>query len=229
MTKYFDAHCHIINQTPIPKSIGAICNATTQSDWQSVIDQSARQTNIWGAIGIHPWYIDNIKNTWARDLKKVLIDNPELMIGECGIDKNKNNLDKQIEIFQTHLAIAHELRRGIHVHCVGAWDVMMRILKQNQKCLPPFIMFHKYSGNPADIDRLSNEYNAYFSYHVNASARRVQATPKDKILIETDSDSPQNIAEHVKIFTQKFGNFDFTGNTIRMLENGKTEQNKITV
>ena len=59
MLQYIDAHCHL-SETPADINVGAIYNAARQSDWMNIIAITDVQKNIFGAIGVHPWYVSDI-------------------------------------------------------------------------------------------------------------------------------------------------------------------------
>ncbi len=214
MSKYIDIHCHIkdisskdTEQYLSSGIVGAICNATAEDEWAQIISASELQNNFFsGAIGIHPWKIHEAKANWEERLIQKLQENTKLMVGEIGLDKTKDNFDFQIEYFISQLKIAHILSRGAHIHCVGAWDKMLYILKENKKQNPPFIVFHSYTGGAELIKQLQDKYNAYFSYSPrtikNISKKAYESilmTPADRLLLESDSDK---ITDVIQIATQ---------------------------
>ena len=214
MSKYIDIHCHIkdisskdTEQYLSSGIVGAICNATAEDEWAQIISASELPNNFFsGAIGIHPWNIQETKPNWEERLIQRLQENAKLMVGEIGLDKTKDNFDSQIEYFISQLRIAHILSRGAHIHCVGAWDKMLYILKGNKKQNPPFIVFHSYTGGAELIKQLQDKYNAYFSYSPrtikNISKKAYESvlmTPADRLLLESDSDK---ITDVIQIATQ---------------------------
>lgn len=217
MKKYIDAHCHLFDKK-LSDNIGAIVNATRPSEWGGVIAQANKNINVWGAIGVHPWFVVDLVAGWDEKLQDLLIQNPEIMVGEIGLDKHKPDMDLQIDVFSRQLEIAAELGRGVHVHCVGALDKMFAVLKRYKSQQIPFILFHRFSGNAGDVARLCADYNAYFSF---MNARNVVAdVPSNRVLIETDSNNPLNImavSERVAAICPKI---DFYKNTMEMLKNG---------
>lgn len=200
MPKYIDAHCHLLDAPNIDlaisnaqeKGIAAfICAPATPAQWNAIVDLTHKYPFVFGAVGIHPWNVCELPQNWMLDLEKILIDNPKIMVGEIGLDKNRPNIDLQTDVFSRQLKIAHKYNRGVHLHCVGCWDIVMRVLAENKDTLPPFILAHGFSGNKNDIARLATNFNMYFSYglrnlrHKNATAR-ILATPQSRILVESD-------------------------------------------
>lgn len=197
--KYTDAHCHIFS-APADNITGQVCNATTAADWGKLVQIADDRTRI--CIGIHPWYIDSATPDWADCMREILLSNPRIMVGEIGIDKYHPDIDKQIEIFTRQIEIAIEFDRPIHLHCVGAWDKVLHILKGHRPRIP--IIAHAFGGNAAIMTTLA-EYNTYFSYGARGDyvADTAKIAPVDKILVESDSDTPTAQAEILATATRE--------------------------
>ena len=218
MFKFFDAHCHLTDIN-IPEYVGCINNAAQMADWGAVIN-SANHPNIFGAIGVHPWYATNLPSDWDEQMYRILRDNPEIMIGEIGLHKGRTDAELQIPVFIRQMEIATELGRGVHVHCVGMWDAMRRILDAFKSQQPPFILFHRFSGPTSDISDVAKRHNAFFSYRGDADIGRITNTPAHRILIESDADNVHNAVESARSIASQC-NMDemiFVNNAIRMLK-----------
>ena len=222
MNKYIDAHCHIVSNP----SVGAICNAATVSDWGRVALLQDIARDIYGAIGVHPWFVHDLPHGWAQNLEAMLSANPELLVGEIGLDKHRPDIDTQLSVFTSQLDIAHNMKRGICLHCVGAWERIAHILKTYRNKLPRFILAHAYSGPINLIERMASEYNMFFSYGPRnlLNSSRIIATPHPRILAETDSDTPSGvidvigrISDMLDIYQSKMADIIYS-NTIRMLQ-----------
>ena len=194
---YIDAHCHIgenmqeLNKTSVKF---ALVNSATEDDWQKIIKLSKLNIGFVGAIGFHPWYIKDLKKGWQNRLKELLIENPELSVGEIGLDKYKPDIDRQEQVFIEQLNIACELQRTVSLHCVGAWDKVLQVFKSFQKRLPKYIICHSFNGSLDILNKLVKNYGAYISYSpmvIKSESDKVKnlikETPKDKLLIESDS------------------------------------------
>ena len=198
--KYTDAHCHIFTAPVDDAIIGQICNATTTTDWEKLTRIADDRTRI--CIGIHPWHIDSAPADWDTRMRKILGSNPQIMVGEIGIDKYRPNIDKQIEFFAYQIEIAIKMNRPAHLHCVGAWDKVLHILKGHRPRIP--IIAHAFGGNAAIMTTLA-EYNTYFSYvarngRINDTAG---VATMGKILVESDSDTPTAQAEILATATRE--------------------------
>jgi TatD DNase family protein len=217
MKKFIDAHCHLFN-SDLPDNIGAIVNATNPADWRAVIECAHKNASAFGAIGVHPWYVADLADGWDVCLRDLLVANPDIMVGEIGLDKHKPDMDLQLGVFARQLEIAAELGRGAHVHCVGAWDKMFEVLKVYKSKMPPFMLFHRFSGNGADVARLVADYNAYFSFRDVCDV--ICDVPSARVLIETDSYTPAQIVAVADNFSWVCPGCDFYENTMGMLKNG---------
>ncbi len=197
--KYTDAHCHIFT-APADNVAGQVCNATTAADWQKLVQIADDRTRI--CIGVHPWHIDSATPDWADCMREILSSNPLIMVGEIGIDKYHPNIDRQIEFFAYQIEIAIEMNRPVHLHCVGAWDKVLHILKGHRPHIP--IIAHAFGGNTAIMTALA-EYNTYFSYGMRGDhvADTAKIAPVDKILVESDSDTPTAQAEILATATRE--------------------------
>ena len=190
---YTDAHCHIIPNTPSdPTVIGRICNATRESEWANFVENATEENLV--CIGIHPWYLNEIQDGWQNRMADILRADPHIMVGEIGLDKYHDDMPQQIQIFSEQMEMAAQFRRPVHLHCVGAWDKILHILKKHSKALPPAILAHEFNGDKDLIERLANEYNMFFSYHAQDSSNdklmaRIVATPQNRLLIESDADT----------------------------------------
>lgn len=192
MPKYIDAHCHFNHAADygaVADVVGFVCNSTCAADWCAIIDAAARMPAIYPCVGVHPWYVAGVN---LKQMADILATYPNVMVGEIGIDRTRDNFDLQCEIFTAQMELAAKYNRVAHVHCVRAWDVMLNILK-NISHLPPKIVFHEFGGG-ADVARQLIKYdNVYFSYGpraVNKIQERIADVPMDKILVETDNDDP---------------------------------------
>lgn len=223
MNVAFDAHCHFY-ESGLPQGVGGvITNAAQYTDWDKVISVADSYNGIYGAIGIHPWHVQDIPDNWGQLLESYLINNPDLMVGEIGLDKNHPDTEKQIAIFIQQMHIANKTKRGVHVHCVGMWPTMRQILNEHDFSSVPFILFHRYSGASGDIAWLIKKHNAYFSYRAIDNTDKILAIPVDRLLVESDSNNPKQCTEWTTTMAQvcEVEPDTFTNNAKRMIKNGQ--------
>ncbi len=235
--KYIDAHCHISN-APAPIGgdvVGWVCNATKPDEWAHVVDAARGDARIIPAIGIHPWHIDSGRDGWESDMRDMIATNPNLMVGEIGLDWTRPDHDAQMDVFIRQIAIATEYNRAIHVHCVRAWDKILHIFKTQK--LPPIIVLHAFSAG-ADVLRQLMKYDQiYYSFspRITPTARAVVCNvPQNRILVESDGGWDTSATALAKaagiiaeIKSQKI--YDITeilfNNAVQVIKNGQTAQN----
>ncbi len=200
MTEYIDAHCHMNTDClPVGGNVTHwICNSTTEFDWCDTLTAAAKDARVVPCIGVHPWYVANASDDWDVRLRQLLVENPNVMIGECGLDKLHPNSDAQLDAFTRQLNLAHHLNRTAHIHCVRAWDTTLRMLRVASV---PRIVAHAFRGTPEIVHAASNITDAYFSYSdiiLHSPTQRltkcILSTPMDRILVESDS-GPMSSAE----------------------------------
>lgn len=188
------------------QGVSGMVNCGTQpSDWQAVLDQSARFPNLFPAVGVHPWFCDSLPDDWADQLASLLQQHPGLIVGETGLDALHSDgvTELSCAVFRRQIELAIEFNRPLVVHCVRAWAPLLEILKSFGRLSGGF-MLHAFAGSPEIIRELL-PLNAWFSFagsvtrpdnhRVHRAAREV---PTDRLLIETDAPDflPFSITDH---------------------------------
>lgn len=243
MIKIIDAHCHIQSTQDIAHMlsraddmgvVGAICNATSPADWGRIIELAQKYAGLYGCIGVHPWHIAGLAPGWDDKMREMLRQFPTLMVGEVGLDKNHPDMPVQESVFISQMKIAGDLARPIFVHCVGAWDRVLHILKNYRGARPQALIAHAFAGARDIMERLGAEYGFYFSYSpdiLNDNRTRlvdtVRETPIERILIESDAATPdivpdvlRRVAEIKSIAVADVADIVYK-NTIRIIRNGQ--------
>lgn len=162
--KLFDAHSHMhmgprglvvpaaVEQTPFTFD-GAAIMSTHPRDYTEVDSiVSGLRDRHYTAVpcyGIHPWFLFDVLTSsegaeWLAELKQRLIDHPDAIVGEIGLDGNRwvevEKQSDQIEesiwkrervlacpmelqrkAFEEQLVLAVELQRPVSIHVVSAW------------------------------------------------------------------------------------------------------------
>lgn len=143
------------------------------------------------SVGLHPWHIKTLSenNKLLVMVEDALEFNHVIFIGECGLDKNAENLEEQKRIFEAQAFMAEEFRKPLIIHCVKAYN---EVLGLQQKMHPemPWII-HGYNGNLQITKQLESK-GILFSFGENLFNPRSKAIesfkylPLEKILFETD-------------------------------------------
>ena len=228
--KIIDAHTHVDYITPDVQSgvVGCVCCSTIEDDWKKLIDLIEEDNRVYGAFGIHPWFVNLVQDDFDVRLKNLLETNLNYMVGEIGLDKYKPNMEKQMDVFIKQFDLAIRLNRPIFLHCVGAWDKILYVLKQYKKL--PIIVMHAFNGNENVLNNLLKYKNIYFSFNKNAlydRNNRIEQIPTNRILIESDGKKDVNLMKIIDEISSiknesKIGDIIYN-NMLRVLENGQVE------
>lgn len=188
---YIDAHCHLLKESELMDAqlVGVkklMVNSAKPEEWKKVL--SLKKEGIIPGVGVHPWYINEASGNWAEEIEKILAENPDLQVGEIGLDKLKPDFSKQKQVFLTQLKLAQKYNRVASIHCVRAWGEMMPLLRDFKK--DTRMLFHGFSGDKIVVGFLADS-DSYFSVH---NGTKIPLIPADKLLIESDApdgmDSP---------------------------------------
>lgn len=190
--KIIDSHTHIdyITCDLQPEVVGCVCCAVVESDWNNIVDLVKQDKRVYGAFGVHPWFVESLKDGFDIRLENLLKTDSDYMVGEIGLDKHKPNMEKQVEVFVAQLDVAVKLKRTVFLHCVGAWDKILHILKQYKQNELPMLVVHNFDENDTILKRLLKYENVFFSISKNVvydRNYRIEQIPINRILIETDA------------------------------------------
>lgn len=219
----FDAHCHL--SEPIDHSDGfetgmeghraAVCG-TRRTDWFPILELAKVDSHVTPLIGLHPWFVSE---TWPEDcavLQNELIANPNLGIGETGLDfqSRYTNQSHQEASFAVHLELACRYNRPVAVHCVRAWGRLLELLRVYPA---PRVLLHSFGGAQEMVPELIS-LNCWFSFSgliVDPASKRMRASvasvPADRLLVETDSldravwRHPETLMEVMQVVAQLRG------------------------
>ncbi len=196
----FDAHSHI-SYTP---SFPMVCCATSEDDWEALLQVSQKNGIVYPALGVHPWFLHTLKEGW-KDRLRLLIEDSDASIGECGLDfiKGKENRALQEEVFAFHLQLAKEYNRPLSIHMVKGWPLLEKLVQQIG--LPTCgALLHGYSGSEQMISTLEKR-GFYFSFgkeicdeRFKKSRAALKAVSLERLLLETDSLEDSSCEEQLK-------------------------------
>ncbi len=169
-----------------------VCNGTSEADWAGVAELAKTCGRVVPCFGLHPWFVSQRSEGWERVLKGYLEKWPGA-VGEIGLDRWIEPRDEKVqeEVFRRQLGMARELGRPVMIHCLRAWDWLMRVLDEEGP-LPGGMVIHAYGG-PVELVGPLVERGAYLSFAGNvleakrAKAREaMRAVPGERLLVETD-------------------------------------------
>lgn len=193
---FFDTHIHLQDMPEMtPEALAAsgvrrcICVSAKETDWSEVCQWANSASDmVVPAFAVHPWYVDDVSAQWAQKLEQLLLSYPQALIGECGLDRLKNqDIELQKQVFDTQIGLSKKYGRTLLIHAVKSWG----ILDNYWKHMPSKFVFHSFNGRIEQVKQILN-FGGYLS--VNASFLRnkdaekiLKYIPLSRLLIETDA------------------------------------------
>jgi TatD DNase family protein len=217
--QFIDTHCHLDFQRM--GNIGQVlttshaANITTfvvpsvnYKNWEQVLTLSQVHSSIYGALGIHPYFIES--NNYLEQLASLATLNRSniVAIGEIGLDGTIDcPMDIQLTVLKPQLALAKSLNLPIICHAHKAYDLLLKQLRHYK--LSRGGVIHGFSGSLVQAQEFLKlgfylGVGGVITYERAQKTRRVfSQLPLESLLLETDSpDMPlsglQGLANHPK-------------------------------
>ena len=162
------------------------------ASWVSVAALAETHPDLHPAYGLHPWQADQPLDLGA--LADRLRDPRTVAVGEIGLDtKIELPLERQIPLFRDQVALARELDLPVILHNRGAFEEMVRLLRQDGP--PPAGVLHAFSRS-LDVAKPFLDLGLHLGLGgavTHPTAKRPRRTaaelPLDRIVLETDAPS----------------------------------------
>ena len=217
MLRYYDIHAHLADPRiagALPDILqrsrerglaGVLANAARLAEWPAIVEM-ARLPGVYGALGIHPFFLDDWRSTVPEQLRTTLRQDRAggagtarlRAIGEIGLDftpewcPSPAHRHRQRELFEVQLGVAAEFGLPVILHNRKSWDDFLAVWR-NWHGRNLRGVCHHFSAS-RDIARQLLEYDLYFSFCgplTYPQSRRLKdlATyvPLDRTLTETDT------------------------------------------
>ena len=226
--EFFDTHSHfndekfdedrdkLIKEMYKQGITKTVCIGYNVKESLHAIQISENTDFIYSSCGISPNDIEDFSEENLKQIEEMAKNKKALAIGEIGLDYywNKENKNKQKELFIKQIEIANRLNKPITIHTRDAVMDTLQILKEhpvNKKGI-----FHCCPLN-VELIKEGLKLGFYISFSGNITFKNakseepVKIVPNDRILIETDSPylSPEpfrgkrNTPINVKLVAQK--------------------------
>lgn len=140
------------------------------------------------SAGIHPRCIppNPPETALIRRIEEQLRHPRIVAVGECGLDTFADSARSlQNRIFQFQITLSETLRKPLIIHCVKAWDEIIRLhgsLRPAQTWI-----IHGFRGKP-QLAGMLLRHGMWLSVGIHFPLTLAQAVPLDRILPETDDD-----------------------------------------
>jgi TatD DNase family protein len=173
MMIYCDIHTHRAAIRPTDRVVTAV------SPGQAMLERGGCY-----AVGVHPWFADGGGLPWLYEQAR---REDVVAIGETGLDKRKGPaMTVQEAVFMAHIRLAEETGRALIIHCVGAWEEIVRLRRGS--AAPIRWIVHGFRGNGGLARQLlKGGFDLSFGRRFNAEAVAV-AWEARRLFAETDDD-----------------------------------------
>lgn len=169
-----------------------IVPATCPQDWDAVLACLSLPYVRAVAVGVHPWFVEQVgEQDWAR-LERLIQDNPRVLIGEIGLDAYATPArDAQLMAFERQLALAQRHQRPIIAHNVKSTASLITCIQRMGFTQGGII--HAYSGSVEEAMVLIKMgfKIGIGSLLLNPNTKKVRQAvvhlPLSALLLETDS------------------------------------------
>ncbi len=199
----FDTHSHLnfpdydkdreeVIKKTLEEGVFMINVGTSIKESRAVVEIAKKyKQGVYASIGLHPLYIDDEVFS-SDDYKKIAEENRTkvVAIGETGLDKHKDNFEKQESIFKEHIKLAEELNLPLIIHCRKAHNELIHILKSKVKSQKSNVgTVHCFTGSVSqakeymDMGFYLGFNGIIFKLNLEKVIREV---PLKKMLLETD-------------------------------------------
>lgn len=91
------------------------------------------------SVGIHPWYIEDTEtlDKQLSVLEEIVNHKGCIAIGEAGLDKaTETDWGLQEKVFIEQIGISEKSEKPLIIHCVKAWDEILKLRKQQKPEVP---------------------------------------------------------------------------------------------
>lgn len=226
--EFFDSHSHyndekydidrieLINTIYNEDITKTVCVGYNVEKSQKALDLAKEFHFIYATCGISPNDIEDFVDKNLEIIEEIATDEKIVAIGEIGLDYywNKENKNKQRELFIKQIEIANKLEKPIVIHTRDASIDTIEILKEHP--VKKKGIFHCCPLNQ-ELIKEGLKLGFYISFSGNITFKNakseacVNLVPLDRILIETDCPyltpepyrGTRNDSRKVKLVAQK--------------------------
>ena len=154
------------------------------------------------SLGLHPWYLSGaVFDEQLRQLEQYAQLDNVLAIGECGLDKvTKTEWTLQVRAFTAQVTLANRLNKPLIIHCVRAYEELLRLLKEHHVNVP--VIFHGFNKSLQVAERILAagyylSFGAALQHEQSHSSIAITHVPANRLFLETD-DAPSSIEDIYK-------------------------------
>jgi TatD DNase family protein len=206
MLEYCDIHAHLADariREELPRILAesrqhgvaaVLACAARPGEWDSIIELAARP-GIFGALGVHPFFLEEWHDGLAGLLRAKVSPGSRLpAIGEIGLDfyESRVNAAQQREVLAVQLHVAAEIGVPVIAHNRRSWNDFFAVLKELNLTGLRGVCHHFTGSREVARQVLDAGFHVSFCGPLTyANAHRIKSAasyvPLDRILTETDT------------------------------------------
>jgi TatD DNase family protein len=190
---FYDVHSHKLSENENVVTVHSVDLGLKENAVWEAEDVRSRPHELFSA-GIHPWNPDTSK---IIELKELALLNNVVAIGETGLDKLKYDFEIQKYLFEIQVQMAEEIGKPLIIHCVRAWNELLKIKKHFKPSVAWVI--HGFRGGEKLAGQLINA-GMYLSFGKNFHPESLRkAWDAKRLFTETDDENIdiQNVYEDI--------------------------------
>lgn len=178
MIQFLDIHSHNPSQA---------IDTLILRNWRWSTDQSRPEG--YYSVGLHPWDIKDDHFPDREAFMDALLNENCLALGESGLDRMaESSLSDQEHLFFLQCGMAEQAKKPVIIHCVKAFDRLLKIRKEFQPEVPWIV--HGFNKNIHLAEQLLEEgfylslgYAVLRYPHIK---EMLSDLPLDRLFFETD-------------------------------------------
>lgn len=200
----FDTHCHLNLAEHFPDPDAAVEEARQAGveklcivgidlpTCKTALEIAERHEGTYAIVGIHPNSSADYRPETLAEVGEMLAHPKAVALGEIGLDFHWDfaSREQQERALHEQLDLAAARNMPVVFHCRKAYAELLSILESRP--IQPYL-FHCFSGTAADAERALAlggmlGFDGPITYKNAHDTREIaRATPKDRIVIETDA------------------------------------------
>jgi TatD DNase family protein len=159
---------------------------------RNALEIAGEHEEVYAALGWHPHEAASADDRLEETLQNWSKHQKVVAVGEIGLDyyRDYSPREKQRQVFARMISVAADLDLPIIVHCREAFEDTLDILRRESTDQTRGV-FHCFSGDQAELHQVLDlgffvSYTGNITYRNTRLQATVEATPLDRLLLETD-------------------------------------------
>ncbi len=210
----FDTHCHLDvaefdadREEVLARARAAgvqqmVIPAVDAAGWTSLLALCRHEPGLYPALGLHPLFIGRHREEDIAGLRKRVMQEQPIAIGEIGLDFFIRELDRehQQQLFEQQLQIADEFELPVLLHVRKAHDEVLATLKRMK--FSHGGIAHAFNGSRQQAQHYIDlgfklGFGGMLTYERSSKLRQLAAElPLASVVLETDAPDMTPAAHH---------------------------------